>query len=220
MAPRQRGGGDAGGAADAAAPIEEMLAQQEPLDEAEQERIISEFEEMQLAQARTFRALFGAGAALGGAFFLYAAHEQAVRPWEVKYTGELRTVVTSGGVVTAFLIQAAALAAAAAALLRRLPRPGRAGRARDGCLPGGAAPAAPLAAAAAGAAAAAAYWGAALRRSVVQYGPQDGAHWDLLWLPLAPLVYVGLCCYVSHSVAGTAKEIEKLRRMTYSYKKV
>ncbi|KIZ07561.1 hypothetical protein MNEG_0398 [Monoraphidium neglectum] len=212
MAQRQRGADIAH-----AEPLDAMLSHQEPLDENEQYRIIREFEDMQLSQTRTFRTIFGAGAALIAAFFLYAANEQAARPWEVRYTGELRTVVTSSGVVGAFLIQATALAAAAVGLLLRLPRPGERER---GCLPVAGAARGALAAGALGAAAGAAYWCAALRRSIAKYGPEDGAHWDLLWLPLAPLAYVALCWFVMHSVASTGKEIEKLRKMTYNYKAV
>ncbi|KAI8476044.1 MAG: hypothetical protein J3K34DRAFT_516954 [Monoraphidium minutum] len=228
---RQRGGGGGGGAAaqpraaqgEGGAAVDAMLARDEPLDEQEQLQVIRDLESMQASQARWFRAVFGAGAAGGAAFFGYAARAQAARPWEVRYTGELRTVVSGGGVVAALLAQSAALAAAAAALLLRLPpRPGTAAAAGPAPPPpdGGAPARRALAAAALAAAGAAAYWGGALARSLRRYGPDHGAHWDLIWLPLAPLAYVLLCWYVIRSVAGTRAEIDKLRRMTYSFKSV
>ena len=57
-------------------------------------------------------------------FFSYACYTQAVAPWEVKYTGELRTVVSSQQVIGALLLQAAAAAAAAYGLLTDLPKRG------------------------------------------------------------------------------------------------
>jgi hypothetical protein len=194
--------------------------------------VIREFEDMQASQARAYRALFGLGAAAFAAFFLHAAREQSVRPWEVRYTGELRTVADGGAVVAAFLVQAASLAAAAAALLARLPPAPRSraaalarlrGGCGGGCLPpaaGGAAAGAALAAAALGAAAGGAFWAAALRRSVRRYGWERGAHPELLWLPLGPPAYVGVCWLVLRSVAATGREIERLRQLTYTYKKV
>jgi hypothetical protein len=209
MPPRQRGG--------ASAAIDQILGQDDPLDETEQRQLIAEFESLQLSQHRTFRTLFGTGAAAGGAFFLLAAHAQAVRPWETRYTGELRTVVSRRGAAAALLLQAAALLAAAAGLLLRLPR--RGDRAR-GCAPAGAAAWGALGAAAAAAGGGAAYWGSALYRSRVKYGAERGAHPELLWLPLAPLAYVILCCYVLRSMAASGREVEQLKKMTYDFKKV
>jgi hypothetical protein len=219
---RQRSGAAAAGAA-----IDSMLSQDGPLDEHEQQELIRGFEELQVSQARTFRAIFGAGAALGAAFFLYAAREQALRPWETRYVGELRPFVpggTAAAPAAALLLQAAALAAAAGALLARLPRAGR----RDGggtgdraaCVPGGRGSMAALAAGAAAAAGGALFWGAAMRRAWVKHGPELGAHWELLWLPLGPLACVALCHYVMRSAAATARDVERLRAMTYDYKKV
>ena len=41
--------------------VEELLHQDTPLDESEQERIVEEFEEMQLQNMRLWRRTFGAG---------------------------------------------------------------------------------------------------------------------------------------------------------------
>ena len=57
-------------------------------------------------------------------FFSYACYTQAVAPWEVKYTGELRTVVTSEQVISMFVLQAAAAAAVAYGLFVDLPKKG------------------------------------------------------------------------------------------------
>lgn len=213
---RQRGAANAGGGMHSA-PLDSMLSQDEPLDEHEQEQVIREFENMQISQARTFRAVFGGGALLCAAFFAWAANEQAVRPWEQRYTGELRTVVGARGAALSLAVQAAALGAAALGMLLRLPRPGER---EHGCVPAGSAAWAALGSGACGAAGTAAYWGAALRRSVEKHGAELGAHWDLLWLPLAPLGYVLMCCYIMHSVGATAREVQRLKRMTYSFKKV
>ncbi len=58
------------------------------------------------------------------AFFLYACYCQITAPWEVKYTGELRTVVTSEQVISMFVLQAAAAAAVAYGLFVDLPKKG------------------------------------------------------------------------------------------------
>ena len=65
-----------------------------------------------------------AGAALLASFFAYACYCQVVAPWEVKYTGELRTVVTSEQVICAFVLQGLAAAAVAYGLLVDLPKQG------------------------------------------------------------------------------------------------
>lgn len=227
----KRGGGS--GAAAGPGPgarIDALLAQDGPLDEHEQQQLIMEFEDLQVAQARAFRGMFGGGAALGAALCLYAAWLHWARPWEQRYTGELRTVVSHKGAGLVLLAQAAAHALAAAALLVGLPQCGgcgaRGARARDGCMaPGGGGGAAgkarwvALSAAALLATGAAAYWVAAIRASAARHGPA-GEHYDLLWLPLLPLALVGLCCYVMRSVAATAAEVDRLRRMTYDFKKV
>lgn len=199
------------------AAVDTMLSQDEPLDEQEQQAVIREFEEMQLAQNRTFRAMFGAIALLAATFFAHAAYSQSIHPWEARYTGELRTVVQSRSVILILSLQAASLLLAALALLRRLPRKQQRER---GCAPAGITTWALIAAAAAAAAAGAVYWAAALRRSVAKYGAELGAHWDLAWLPAAPLGYVMLCGYVVHSVTSTGREVEKLKRLAYNYKKV
>ncbi len=59
------------------------------------------------------------------AFFLYACYSQVTAPWEVKYTGELRTVVTTDQVITMFVLQALAAAAVGYGMLIDLPKQGQ-----------------------------------------------------------------------------------------------
>lgn len=53
---RKRNSGSGDGAE-----VEQLLQQDTPLDESEQERIVQEFEEMQLQNSRLWRRMFGAG---------------------------------------------------------------------------------------------------------------------------------------------------------------
>ncbi len=45
-----------------------------------------------------------------------------------------------------------------------------------------------------------------------------GAKWDLIWVPLAPLVCCCMCCYVTASLEYTAQEVRKLSSLRYRHK--
>lgn len=100
-----------------AAVADDLLQYDDPLDDFEQEAVISGLE----AQAAAAEVVFsGAMCVLGilvAAFFLHASLQQARHPWTARYTGELRTVLGDGqGPAIALFMQGAGASAAAAAL--------------------------------------------------------------------------------------------------------
>jgi hypothetical protein len=198
-------------------PASSLLAEEQPLDEQEQDAVLAELEQQQATTMWLFRLLFGVGAAALATFFVYAAWQQQAAPWQVRYTGELRTVTSQGGSVAALALQGAGLAAAAAALLAGLP--GRGARARS-CLPAPRHTWLLLAAAAAVTAGAGAYWAVALHANVRKWGRANGFHPELMWLPAGPVAYCLLCLYFTHSLSTTSQELQKLQRLRYRFKKV
>jgi hypothetical protein len=194
-----------------------LLAAGEPLDEHEQQAVIQQLQEEQLAQNRQFKLVFGTGAVLVAAFFAWAGWQQHAHPWEQRFTGELRTVTGQHTVTTVLFLQALSMAWAASALFTDLPQKGDRVR---GCSAAGLATQAQLTASVACAATGALYWGHAMYANIQLHGPQLGAVWDLLWLPLGPLTYSCLCAYVVTMVSNTGKEVRELQRLSYQYKKV
>jgi hypothetical protein len=150
-------------------------------------------------------------------FFLYASYQQHVHPWEVRYTGELRTVVGKHAVTFVLFVQAASMAWAALGLFWKLPKPGQIER---GCMPASITAQAFLTSSVAGALSGCAFWGHAMRANILKHGYDLGATWELLWLPLGPLAYSLVCVWLMYSMVGTGKEVRDLRQMAYAYKKV
>ncbi|KAF8059655.1 S-adenosyl-L-methionine-dependent methyltransferase [Scenedesmus sp. PABB004] len=203
-----------------------LLADDAPLDAAEQDAVIAVLEAASAAQARGFRLALGALALLLAAAWAHGAAAQLARPWEARYTGELRPVCSARGAAAALAAQAAGLAAAGAALLWRLPPRdgGAAAAARRGG--GGAAPAelarggaAALAAGGALTAGGALYWARALLASAARFGPVLGGHWELAWLPALPLAAVGAAGGAARMLASNAAELAALRALRYEFKK-
>lgn len=223
------------------APTDDLLLQDEPLDEEEQDAVISGLEAQAAAADAVFSGALCVLAALVAAFFLHAALQQARHPWTARYTGELRPVIGDGRAAAAALAaQGAGAAAAASALaLSRLgcgasgpaPRPGRRGRglSRDGQgarswsgargrgRPGALLPLL-LAAGALLSGGGGAYWAAALRRAAAAHG--GAGVWPLVWLPLLPLLSAGGAAAAHASARGNAAELAALRRLRYDFKKV
>jgi hypothetical protein len=201
----------------AAGVADELLGAGDPLDEQEQQAVIQQLQEEQLAQNRQFKLVFGAGAVLVAAFFAWAGWQQHAHPWEQRFTGELRTVTGQHTVTTVLFLQALSMVWSASALFTDLPQKGDRVR---GCSAAGLATQAQLTASVACAATAAVYWAHAMYANIQQHGPQLGAVWDLLWLPLGPLTYSCLCGYVVSMVSSTGKQLRQLQELSYQYKKV
>jgi hypothetical protein len=239
---RRRAHTPGGGATDAphnsrahhvAAVVDRLLAEARPLDEQQQQQVIAALEAQQLASERLFAALFAALALAGAAFFGHAAASQALHPWEARYTGELRPVTSVHSTAGVLALQGVALALAGAALLAQRRAAGarspqrieqqqqRQQQQQQRQQPHQTVRAPPhvlLAAAAALAGVGAVYWGLAMQRTMAKYGPRLGAHWELLWLPLGPLVYCGVCGYCLHCFSGMRAELQQLRRLAYDLK--
>jgi hypothetical protein len=196
---------------------DQLLADDQPLDAEEQAAVIAALEEQQLQQNRTFKLLFACIAAALGAFFMHAALQQQLHPYETRFTGELRPVTSSAAVAGMLFLQGMGLLTAAAGLVKELPKKGDRERA---CMPAGMQVQALLATAVVLTSIGGIYWSAALWVSVQKYGWDVGAKWELTWLPLLPLGMCLLCCYAVHSIQGTARDVQRLRRLQYGFKKV
>eukprot|EP00775_Hariotina_reticulata_P005362 gene5361-5597_t len=59
-----------------------------------------------------------------------------------------------------------------------------------------------------------------LQASVQRFGMENGAHWELLWLPFGPPMLAGLCWYVDCTIEATAHEVQQLKWLMYDHKKV
>ncbi|KAJ9505664.1 hypothetical protein QJQ45_026702 [Haematococcus lacustris] len=113
--------------------VDRLLDSKLPLGELEQERVLLEFEKLQLSSACSNRRVFGGLASALSAFFAWATWSQCVDPFGQQYTGELKAVVPGAGAAAVVLgLQAVACAATAWGMLSQLPRPGELAR---GCLP-------------------------------------------------------------------------------------
>jgi hypothetical protein len=196
---------------------DQLLAEDHPLDADEQAAVIAALEEQQLQQNRTFKLIFACIAAALGAFFLHAALQQQLHPYETKFTGELRPVTSSGMVAGMLSLQGLGLLAAAAGLVKELPIKGDRERA---CMPASIQVQALLGISVGLTTIGGIYWSAALRASVQKYGWEVGGKLELVWLPLVPVGICLLCCYVVHSIQGTARDVQRLRRLQYDFKKV
>jgi hypothetical protein len=206
--------------------VDSLLQDGQPLDEADQAAIIAALTASHLVSQRRFRRIFGGMAFAFAAFWCYASASQVLHPWEAKYTGLLRPVTGARSVAGVLALQGAALAATGCALLLGAARQpttqqrGRSSSAGGGGALSSAAPRVLLSCALAAAAAGACYWAAAMQRCIAKYGRRLGAHWELLWLPLGPLGYACLCCYVLASFASIDRELAQLRKLAYGHKSV
>lgn len=135
----------------------------------------------------------------------------------MRYTGELRPVTQPQSVAAVLFLQGLALAAAAAGLLKELPRKGDRERA---CMPAGVQMQLLLGAAVVVASIGCVYWSSALWSSILKYGYDVGAKWELSWLPLLPLGYCLVCCYVVYSIHSMGSDVQRLRQLQYEFKKV
>eukprot|EP00882_Tetradesmus_deserticola_P023037 GHRQ01025068.1.p1 GENE.GHRQ01025068.1~~GHRQ01025068.1.p1 ORF type:complete len:209 (+),score=73.89 GHRQ01025068.1:215-841(+) len=196
---------------------DQLLADDQPLDAEEQAAVVAALEEQQLQQNRAFKLTFACISLALGAFFLHASLQQRLHPYETRFTGELRPVTSSGTVAAMLFLQGLSLLAAAAGLVKELPKRGDKERA---CMPAGVQVWVLLDVAVALASIACLYWSAALWASVQKYGWAVGAQVELVWLPLLPLAVCLLCCYVVNSIQVTARDVQRLRRLQYDFKKV
>ena len=114
-------------------------------------------------------------------------------------------------------LQAVALVAAGLGLLVEMPRPGDRSRA---CLPAAQQSRMLVMASLLAAGIGCFYWSSAMSHSISKYGYAVGAKWELLWLPLGPLGYCGLCWHLLSSLGHTSKELQQLRKLAYDFKKV
>lgn len=189
----------------------------EPLDETEQEEVVVSFEDRALAEQRTWKRLFGAGTVALALFFLSAAVRQVVEPYGVRYTGELTSVTSHVAVVSVLALQGCALALVAASMLTGIPQRGE--RARI-CLPPSQQQQLLLRLGGVGCAVGAAYWGHALYAMIRKHGYEAGQHWELLWLPAAPLALALLCGYVTSVLKHMGQQVMELRKMKYRHKRL
>eukprot|EP00195_Chlamydomonas_chlamydogama_P006784 CAMPEP_0202906008 /NCGR_PEP_ID=MMETSP1392-20130828/37021_1 /ASSEMBLY_ACC=CAM_ASM_000868 /TAXON_ID=225041 /ORGANISM="Chlamydomonas chlamydogama, Strain SAG 11-48b" /LENGTH=203 /DNA_ID=CAMNT_0049594345 /DNA_START=102 /DNA_END=709 /DNA_ORIENTATION=- len=172
--------------------VDKILGNEGPLDTQEQERVIEEFEKLQLHHSRTWRVSFGLGALVLCLFFLHAGLSQHAYPWQLRYVGEFQSVVSHSGAVGMLLLQALGLGSTALAMLLGVPRPGDRER---GCMPPALQNKLALLAGSCLTGVGAVYWSLKMREMVTRYG---AAGWkpELLWVPLAPLAWCLLCHYV------------------------
>lgn len=62
---------------------DQLLSDDQPLDADEQQAVIAALEEQHLQQNRTFKLCFAGIAAVMGTFFIHAAYQQVMHPYEV-----------------------------------------------------------------------------------------------------------------------------------------
>jgi predicted permease len=196
--------------------ISSLLAEDTPLDVSEQQQIINGLEQEQEKQHK-WKLVFAALAGTLGCWFLYAAIQQLMYPYQQRYTGELQAVTAARPAAVVLLVQGAALLMSCCGLL--------AGLLTRSSFPGSCAPRAgtghcTLLAAIAATLTGCFYWSWALWQSVQRFGMENGAHWELLWLPYGPSVLAGLCWYVDFSIEATGHEVQQLKRLMYDHKKV
>ncbi|GAX84250.1 hypothetical protein CEUSTIGMA_g11673.t1 [Chlamydomonas eustigma] len=196
--------------------VDQTLSQAGPLDTDEQERVIQEFEDIQLRNSRTWRICFGAVALLFSLLYFHAAISQQAHPWELRYIGEFQSVTHHTPAIAVLLLQATALGAAAFTMLSHIPR--KHDRER-GCLPVTSQQRLTLWAAVMMAASAAVFWSWKLYQMRLKYG-KAGGRWELVWVPLLPLIWIASCLYVCASLQSTANEVSRLKTYQYQHKKV
>jgi hypothetical protein len=190
--------------------VDTLLQQPDPLDEAEQEAVVSALrEQADKQQARGGAAVAVVSAALALLFSWLALEQLFLHPYQQMHTGELRTVVEGWAIIKpgfVLAVQAGALwAAAAGAAAVAGPR-----RATPNVL---------RLAAALGALVGAFYWFLAILAHARKY-PTLAAPWELSWLPLAPSLVVGVAEAAYAAFDATRAEVEALARLRYDHKRV
>ncbi|KAL3623675.1 hypothetical protein CASFOL_032491 [Castilleja foliolosa] len=165
-----------------------------PIDTQEQEELIRSLEKSQAQQSRLWRSVFAGFVSCFVVFLVYSIYQQAYSPWELKYHAYFMYEVDSGSIVAA---DAAAVLVCLMAIngLMRIST-----RHRlwlwcsfiTGTL-------------------LAVFWLHHMLR-LAKF------RWDIMWLPLTPLVGAGVCLYVDHLLDASSEEIKKLRGYMYSYK--
>lgn len=197
--------------------VSSLLAEDAPLDVSEQQQIIKDLEQEQENQQK-WKLVFAAVVGTFGSWLVYAGIQQHVHPYEQRYTGELQAVTEAKTAAAMLLVQGAALLISCCGLLAGLRR--RRGSPESCMQSAGTGHNTLLAAAAATTLVGWGYWCWALWQSIQRFGMENGAHWELLWLPFGPPMLAGLCWYVDYSIEATGHEVEQLKRLMYDHKKV
>jgi hypothetical protein len=190
-------------------PVDTLLQQPDPLDEAEQEAVVRALrEQAEAQQARGSAAVAVVSTALALLLSWLALEQLLLHPYQQMHTAELRTVVEGWAIKPGFVlaVQAGGLwAAAARAVAGR-----RRNDARSTFL---------RLAAALGASVGAVYWFLAILAHARKY-PSLAAPWELSWLPVAPAFVVGVGEAASSAFAATRAEVEALAQLRYAHKRV
>ncbi|KAL6757258.1 hypothetical protein V8C86DRAFT_2629564 [Haematococcus lacustris] len=198
--------------------VDRLLDSKLPLGELEQERVLLEFEKLQLSSASSNRRVFGGLASALSAFFAWATWSQCVDPFGQQYTGELKAVVPGAGAAAVVLgLQAVACAATAWGMLSQLPRPGELAR---GCLPAPYQQWLLLTLGSLASLPCTVFWLVAHRRLDVLLGRGLTARWHLLWVPLLPLALSLVCSWVMWTLGNSGRQVAELRKLRYQHKKV
>lgn len=155
-----------------------------------------------------WKSVFGVVSLVLGMFFLVTGTRQVLTPWEIRITGEFRTVTSSGPLVAVLLLQAWGLFLLGVGLIASRGIPGSTKWLRRA-----------LAVAHTSGVVGACYWLSAMTRKAQRYG-RHHFDWEFLWLPLGPIAYSLVCQNVVHSLSTTNKEVQELRGSMYRLKKV
>jgi hypothetical protein len=187
------------------------LLEEEVLAIEEQEEVVMELERLHTKQTRNWLRVFAGLAFASAAGLLYLAWLQATDPWGMKHHAKFARVLPAPVVALAELGSAASVAAAGLALTWNRPVVGpegsSAGHLRLACLA--------KYAALCGSMLMAVLWGLFL--IVAGHAGRLGIRGalEVLWLPLAPLIFVLLALYVIYIFSDTRKDLLRLRGSMY-----
>jgi len=204
------------------APFDALLGE-EILDKAEQEEVVKAFELMQASQERMWRVCYGVIAYILATLCILDALLQFLQPWQTMRHAWWRGTVEGPSLCLCEVIQGIALTGFGVTLTRGVPSSqgaatdGPHGIQRTGGM-GDRAGSRSLGGAAgvllACSLCVAVYLWMKLSYQDEPYSPA------MLWLPLGPLVYCLLCCYVMQMFSGSSSEVARLRGAMYHFKKL
>ncbi|KAG1655856.1 hypothetical protein FOA52_006231 [Chlamydomonas sp. UWO 241] len=218
--------------------VDSLLSSDAPLDEADQDGLVAEFEAINIQQARTWTSVFGGLELALACVYAGSAVSQTAHPWELKYVAGVRPalshtevlllltlqvcvcvcvrpnlpVPSHAEVLLLLTLQALALLVCAGATLATLPM-GKA--ARGGCVPSPVRARVALWACVVLSAAIGALWGWRLLQLRV---PGAGLDPALAWVPLAPFVLCAVCASLVASLDASAREVAALGALRYHHK--
>lgn len=193
--------------------VDAILANEGPIDESLQEKLIIELERLQSKQAMRWRTTFGVISAISTLLFAYTTYSQAFHPWEIRYIGEFAAVAEHAPTVVALLLQTNALLSACLSMVLELPSIAKAPD--RSCLPPALRQKVLLGLSILLSSLGAAYWFNMILTMQKEVGHTGRG---LFWVPIAPLGVCLACAYVVFSLGYTGSEVVKMRQLRYRHK--